>query len=146
MRLLVQVVKEAKVTVNQECTGSIGKGVLVFFGAHVDDKMADTEWLAEKLVNLRIFPDSDGKMNLSLKDVDASALIVSQFTLYGDCSQGRRPSFTSAAPPAVARPMYDHFVSLMKTRLKRVETGIFGEHMDVSLIDDGPLTFLIERN
>lgn len=146
MRLLVQVVKEAKVTVDQEITGAIGRGVLVFFGAHVNDSRADAEWLAEKLANLRVFPDSEGKMNLSLKDVDGSALIVSQFTLYGDCSQGRRPSFTNAAPPAVANPLYEHFVALMKARLKVVETGRFGEYMEVSLVNDGPLTFLIERN
>ena len=144
MRLLVQVVKEASVTVENTTIGKIGRGLLIFFGAHVDDKPETCEWIADKITNLRIFPDENDKMNLSVKDVGASILIVSQFTLYADCSQGRRPSFTDAAPPPRAKELYDKFVATMKSRLSHVETGQFGSYMIVSLINDGPLTFIID--
>ena len=144
MRLLVQVVKEAAVTSNDQSIGKIGRGLLIFFGAHVDDKPDMCDWMADKITNLRIFPDANDKMNLSVKDVGASVLIVSQFTLYADCSQGRRPSFTLAARPTFAQQLYDQFVATMKSRIPHVETGQFGSTMAVSLINDGPLTFMIE--
>ena len=144
MRLLVQLVKSATVTVQDVSVGSIGPGLLIFFGAHVQDSVADSEQLAEKISLLRIFPDSNGKMNLSMVETGASALIVSQFTLYGDCWQGKRPSFGNAAPPALAKELYDSFVSAMKARIKTVETGVFGESMAVSLVNDGPTTFVID--
>ena len=144
MRLLVQVVKEAAVTSSDQTIGKIGRGLLIFFGAHVDDKPETCDWMADKITNLRVFPDSNDKMNLSVKDVSASVLIVSQFTLYADCSQGRRPSFTLAARPTFAQQLYDQFVATMKSRIPHVETGQFGSTMAVSLINDGPLTFMIE--
>lgn len=144
MRLLVQVVKEASVTVDGASTGSIGPGILIFFGAHARDTPPTSEWMAEKVSNLRIMHDSDGKMNLSIKDTGGAVLIVSQFTLYADCSQGRRPSFISAAPPHLAIELYEKFISSMRSRVKTVETGVFGASMNVSLINDGPLTFILD--
>lgn len=144
MRLLVQVVKEAAVTHNDKTAGSIGRGLLILFGAHIQDTLPTSEWMAEKISNLRILPDLDDKMNLSIKDTGGAVLIVSQFTLYADCSQGRRPSFTSAAPPPLAKELYEKFVSAMRARVKTVETGVFGGLMAVSLINDGPMTFIID--
>ena len=144
MRLLIQVVKEAKVTVDNACVGAIHRGVVVFFAATQEDSSVDVEWLADKLVQLRIFPDAKGKMNLSLKETEGAALVVSQFTLYADCSHGRRPSFTQAAAPPFAKELYEQFITAVKARLKTVETGIFGAYMVVSLANDGPVTFLID--
>ncbi len=144
MRLLVQVVKEASVTNNDRTLGIIGRGILILFGAHVDDTPQNCEWMADKISNLRIFPDANAKMNLSIKDTDGEVLIVSQFTLYADCSQGRRPSFTSAAPPPQAKELYEQFIAEMKARVKIVQTGNFGDQMAVSLINDGPLTFILD--
>ena len=143
MRLLIQRVNEAKVTVNGKTIGAIEKGALVLLGIHKSDTLQQIAWLANKLINLRMFTDPQGKMNLSLVDVRGSCLIVSQFTLYGDCSEGRRPSFTDAAPPIVARELYETFVHEVKKALP-VETGEFGADMQVHLINEGPVTFLID--
>ena len=143
MRLLIQRVREARVVVEGKTVGSIQKGALVLFGVHQNDTAAQIPWLANKLVNLRMFMDEQDKMNLSLLDVKGSCLIVSQFTLYADCTEGRRPSFSQAAPPPIAQPLYETFVSEVKKSLL-VETGIFGAEMQVHLINDGPVTLLID--
>jgi len=144
MRALIQVVKEAQVAVNHEIVGSIGKGLLILFGAHSKDTPEKCIWLADKIATLRVFPEASGKMNLSLQDAQGELLIVSQFTLYADCSQGRRPSFTDAAPPPRATELYEKFVAEMRARIPTVKTGKFGAHMEVSLINDGPRTFIID--
>ncbi|SCA62602.1 D-aminoacyl-tRNA deacylase [Chlamydiales bacterium SCGC AG-110-P3] len=144
MRLLVQRVKHASVEVDSEIIGKIEAGVLVFLGVRKGDVDADIAWLANKLVNLRMFRDDNGKMNRSLQDVRGEVLIVSQFTLYSDCSQGRRPDFFAAAEPSVAEAMYHQFVEKVRTLLGKVETGRFGALMQVSLVNDGPVTFIID--
>lgn len=145
MKILVQRVSLAKVEVDNKTVGSIGEGILVFVGITHNDTRAQGTWLANKLVNLRIFEDDQGKINQSLLDRKGSALIISQFTLYGDCNDGRRPSFTQAAPPEIAIPLYEHFVSEVKQGNVEVATGVFGAEMKVSLLNDGPFTLLIER-
>jgi D-aminoacyl-tRNA deacylase len=145
MRLVIQRVNEAKVTVDGKTVGEIGKGALVLFGAHKDDQKQECAWLADKLVNLRFFMDQEEKMNLSLKDTEGSVLIVSQFTLYGNCLEGRRPSFTEAAPPAFATELYELFIAEVKQRVKNVQTGIFGAYMQVHLVNDGPVTLILEK-
>jgi D-tyrosyl-tRNA(Tyr) deacylase len=144
MRIVVQRVKEAQVKVEGQVVGKIGKGVLVFFAVHKEDTPEKTKWLAQKLIHLRLFPDEHDKMNLSLEDVHGEVLIVSQFTLYGNCIEGRRPDFIEAAPPAIARPIYEKFIDDVKKHIPKVETGVFGAYMEVSLINDGPITFLID--
>lgn len=146
MKLLVQRVKNASVTVNQSIVGKIEGGVLVFVGITHTDTKAQVEWLANKLINLRLFEDDQGKLNLSLLDTQRQVLIVSQFTLYGDCSAGRRPSFTEAAPPPVAIPLYEQFIAEVEKSGLSVETGTFGAMMQVSLVNDGPITLMIEKN
>ncbi len=144
MRLLIQRVKHAKVDVDGKTVGAIGPGALVFLGVtHGDDK-SKCDWLASKLVNLRMFGDEQGKMNLSLIDTKGEVLIVSQFTLYGDCSEGRRPSFTAAALPEIAKPLYESFIAEVKKSGLPAATGVFGAYMQVSLVNDGPITFLID--
>ena len=123
---------------------TIGKGVLVLIGIAAGDQIKDADYLADKLVNLRIFPDSEGKMNLSALDMGAELLLVSQFTLYGDCRKGRRPSFDAAAPPDKARKLYEYVVEKVKEKGLVVRTGVFQAHMDVELINDGPVTLLLE--
>lgn len=144
MRLVVQKVSSASVEVEGNVVGKIGKGVLVLLGIHKDDKADDTTWFVNKLVNLRIFEDDQGKMNLSLKDVGGQALVVSQFTLYGNCSNGRRPDFLEAAPGPVAEPIYAKFAKEVGTELGGVQTGIFGAFMNISLVNEGPVTLIIE--
>ncbi len=146
MKLLVQRVTESSVTVEGECVGKIGPGVLVFVGVTHRDTAKEVVWLANKLVHLRIFEDAEGKMNRSLLEAKGSALIVSQFTLYGDCSEGRRPSFTEAARPDLAEPLYEQFIKEVRKEGVPVEAGIFGALMQVSLINDGPITLSIDRN
>jgi D-aminoacyl-tRNA deacylase len=146
MKILIQRVSEASVEVEGNVVGSIDHGVLVLVGITHNDTVSQAAWLANKLVNLRIFEDSQGKINQSLLDKHLSALIVSQFTLYADCNDGRRPSFTQSAPPEVANPLYEVFVNEVSKLGVPVATGIFGAHMKVSLINDGPVTILLERS
>lgn len=144
MRAVIQRVSEARVRVEGSVLGEIGTGLLVLLGVAKPDTAAEAEFLAEKILNLRVFPDETGKMNRSLMDTGGALLVVSQFTLYGDCSRGRRPSFDGAAPAEQARPLYEHFLEVARRRGLRVETGVFQAHMDVSLVNDGPVTFIVE--
>ena len=146
MRAVVQRVNEAKVIVGEKVVGAIGRGLLVFVGVGKSDTERDCEWLAEKVSGLRIFEDEEGKMNLSVKDVGGEVLVVSQFTLYGDCRRGRRPSFTEAAPPEEGRELYEKFINLLEKKGLRVEKGIFRAHMYVHLINDGPVTLLLDSS
>ena len=146
MRAVIQRVKESKVEVKGAIVGHIGAGFLVLLGIGQDDTEEDAGYLAEKILNLRIFPDEKGNMNLSLLDTDLEILVVSQFTLWGDCRKGRRPSFSKAAKPEKAEKLYEFFVTLLKNRGVRVDTGIFQEMMDVHLINDGPVTILLDSS
>jgi D-tyrosyl-tRNA(Tyr) deacylase len=146
MRVVLQRVSEARVTVGGRIVGEIGIGHLLLVGFTEGDSADDSEWMAEKVVGLRVFGDADGKMNRDLQDVGGSLLVVSQFTLYGDTGKGRRPSFVHAAPPETAIPLYERFVELLETRLPgRVATGEFGAMMEISLVNDGPVTLVLER-
>ncbi|MFJ5758142.1 D-aminoacyl-tRNA deacylase [Neobacillus sp. NPDC093182] len=144
MRVVVQRSKKAKVTVNEEITGQISKGLVLLVGVTHQDTEEDAAFLADKIANLRIFEDDGGKMNLSLLDVDGEILSVSQFTLYGDCRKGRRPNFMEAARPEQANQLYERFNGLLREKGIKVETGIFGAMMDVELINDGPVTLIVE--
>ncbi|WP_026563466.1 D-aminoacyl-tRNA deacylase [Bacillus sp. UNC41MFS5] len=144
MRVVVQRSKNASVTVAGEVTGQITKGLVLLVGITHEDKEEDAAYLADKIANLRIFEDEDGKMNFSLMDVGGEILSVSQFTLYGDCRKGRRPNFMDAARPEQAVELYEVFNGLLREKGIRVETGIFGAMMDVELINDGPVTLIIE--
>jgi len=148
MRALLQRVTEARVVINHAIdhavAGEIGAGLLVFLGVSKLDTAADAEFLAQKVLNLRIFHDEDGKMNRSVLDTGGDLLVVSQFTLYGDCRKGRRPSFDDAAPAEQALALYEHFVAIARRGNLRVETGVFQADMAVSLVNDGPVTLLVE--
>lgn len=144
MRAVVQRVSRAKVTVAGEVTGEIGLGLMVLLGVADDDKQEDAAYLAEKLVGLRIFPDEEGKMNRSLVEAGGAMLVVSQFTLFGDCRKGRRPSFIKAARPEQAVELYKAFVAEVRGRGISVATGRFQAHMDVELVNDGPVTVLVD--
>lgn len=144
MRAVLQRVSRAKVTVGAEVTGEIAAGWLVLLGVAPGDGHTEVAWLADKVANLRAFADLDGKMNLSVQEVGGSVLVVSQFTLYGDCQKGRRPGFTGAAPPAVAEPLYEAFVTALRALGVPVATGRFAADMQVELINDGPVTFVID--
>lgn len=146
MRAVVQKVTSSKVTVDDEVVGKISSGLLVLLGVTHEDTSKDVDYMVEKITNLRIFEDSEGKMNLSLKDVGGEILAVSQFTLYGDCRRGRRPSFSDAARPEVANPLYEEFVEKVRNQGINVETGKFREHMIVDLTNDGPVTMLLESS
>jgi len=145
MRILVQRVKEAKVLVNGQIIGQIGKGILVFLGIARGDNITQAEWLVKKVCSLRIFADKNSEFNLSLKEIGGEILVVSQFTLYGDCRKGRRPSFDQAAPPPEALLLYESFIKLLKQQGIKVATGKFGALMQVHLINDGPVTLILER-
>ncbi len=145
MRIVLQRVSQSKVTVDGEITGQIGQGLVLLIGITKGDDESTLKWMADKCANLRIFEDDQGKMNLSLLDVKGEILAISQFTLYGNCQKGRRPSFIEAAPPEIAEPLYLRFVELLKTHRVIVETGIFGAHMDVEIHNDGPVTLVLER-
>lgn len=146
MRAVIQRVSHAKVTVNGEITGQIGPGLLVLLGVATPDTQADADYLAEKIIGLRIFEDSDGKMNLSVADTAGAVLVVSQFTLYGDVRRGKRPSFDAAAPPQPARELYEYFVTKIRAAGLRCETGRFQEMMQVELINEGPVTILLDSS
>jgi D-tyrosyl-tRNA(Tyr) deacylase len=144
MRAVVQRVSRARVTVAAEVVGEIGRGLLVLLGVTHDDTPERARWLADKVVGLRIFADAEDKMNLGVADVNGGVLVVSQFTLYGDCSKGRRPSFIGAANPDVAVPLYEEFINAVKAQGVPVATGRFGAMMDVELVNDGPVTLIID--
>jgi len=144
VRAVVQRVHESSVTVDGRVTGRIGKGLLVLLGVCETDNEPDADYLAEKIVGLRCFADDASKFNLSLRDVGGSVLAVSQFTLFGDCRKGKRPSFTEAARPKRAVPLYERFVANVREAGIEVQTGEFGAHMDVQLINDGPVTLLLD--
>ena len=144
MRAVVQRVTRASVTVEGEIVGEIGNGLVVLLGVARDDTREDADYLAAKIVALRIFDDADGRMNVSIKDGDGGLLIVSQFTLYGDVRRGLRPSWSDAAAPEVAEPLYDYFVDTSRKLLARVETGSFRKTMQVELVNDGPVTILLD--
>ncbi|WP_434797560.1 D-aminoacyl-tRNA deacylase [Terrisporobacter vanillatitrophus] len=144
MRAVVQKVSASKVTVDEEVVGQINQGLMVLLGVTHDDTSKDVDYMVDKIINLRIFEDEEGKMNLSLKDVGGEVLAVSQFTLYGDARRGRRPSFSDAARPEVANPLYEEFVEKVKNQGINVGTGKFGAHMMVDLTNDGPVTILLE--
>jgi D-tyrosyl-tRNA(Tyr) deacylase len=144
VKVVVQRVSEARVTVEDQVTGEIGQGLLLLVGIGQDDGAADLVWMADKLAGLRIFEDAEGKMNLSVTEVGAAVLSVSQFTLYGDCRKGRRPNFMGAARPETAEAYYDQFNQLLRERGVPVETGRFGAMMDVALVNDGPVTLIVD--
>ena len=144
MRAVVQRVREASVTVDGAVTGSIGKGYLVLLGVGEGDTKADADRIVKKLVNLRIFPDENDKINLSIQNVEGSLLVVSQFTLYADCRHGNRPSFTQAAKPDLAEELYEYFMEKCRETIPVVSHGVFGSHMEVRLWNDGPFTVILE--
>lgn len=144
MKALLQRVTSSSVSASGSVVGSIGKGITVFIGVVGDDTQEDIDWLAEKIVNLRIFDDEDGKMNLSVKDVDGEMLIVSQFTLCGDCRKGRRPSWSEAARPEFANEMYEKFIKAVEKEGVRTAHGIFQAYMSVEIQNDGPVTLMID--
>ena len=145
MRVVLQRASRAAVRVDGQTVGAIGRGFVVLAGFAPGDTDATVQWMAEKVVGLRVFGDAEGKMNLALADVGGQLLVVSQFTLYGDTQKGRRPSFIGAALPNVAEPLYERFVALLRGLGVKVETGRFGAMMDVELVNDGPVTLVIER-
>jgi D-tyrosyl-tRNA(Tyr) deacylase len=144
MRAVLQRVSRATVSVEEEVVGEIGAGLLVLLGVGANDTLADADYLAEKIIGLRIFEDADGKMNLPVADVDGAILVVSQFTLYGDTRRGKRPSFDAAAPPEKARELYEYFVEKIRADGLRCETGRFQAAMQVELVNDGPVTILLD--
>jgi D-tyrosyl-tRNA(Tyr) deacylase len=144
MRAVLQRVTQARVLIDQEVAGAIGPGLLVLLGVAPSDTPEQAHWLADKIVGLRIFNDEDGKMNRSVADVGGSVLVVSQFTLYGDCRKGRRPSFIDAAPPEIAIPLYEGFVDAVRALGIATATGRFGAMMQVELVNDGPVTLIVD--
>lgn len=144
MRMVCQRVLEANVTVNNQTVGSIGKGLLIYLGVGKGDTIDDAQFMADKIVNLRIFADQAGKMNLSVQDVAGAILLISNFTLHGDCRKGRRPGFDAAAEPALAEQLYEKVAGLIGAQGVPVEKGIFGEYMHVASINDGPVTFMLD--
>ncbi len=144
MRVVVQRVRNASVTVDGEVTGKIDNGILAYVGFDIDDDKTDINWVANKLPNLRIFNDSDNKMNLSVVELNYGILVISQFTLLGSCKKGRRPSFDRAAKPEIAKKMYDEFIDTLKDSDIDIQTGVFQAHMDVKYVNDGPITIIID--
>ncbi len=144
MRAVIQRVRQASVTVDKEIIGKIGTGFLVLLGVGENDTESDANWIAARIEGLRVFEDADGRMNLSLAEVGGSVLVVSQFTLYGDCRKGRRPSFVDAARPEKANALYESVVAELRGKGLAVETGRFQTHMDVELLNDGPVTLLLD--
>ena len=146
MRAVVQKVSSSKVTVDGEITGQINEGLLVLLGVTHEDTSKDVDYMIDKTLNLRIFEDEDGKMNLSLKDIGGELLVVSQFTLYGDCRKGRRPSFSEAAKPEFANELYEEYVAKAKAQGIKVGTGRFRTHMVVDITNEGPVTMLLDSS
>ncbi|MBA1336817.1 MAG: D-aminoacyl-tRNA deacylase [Firmicutes bacterium] len=146
MRAVVQRVTTGRVVVDGKIVGQIGKGFVVLLGVGNNDGKEDVEYMAEKICNLRVFEDGEGKMNLSIKEVGGELLVVSQFTLYGDCRKGRRPGFTDAAPPQKADALYRDFVDYCISKGIKTETGVFQAHMEVELTNDGPVTLLLDSS
>ncbi len=144
MKAILQRVRHASVEIDKQVVGSIGNGLLVFLGIGGEDTIQDIQWMVDKIVNLRVFEKERGRMNESLIDVNGEVLVVSQFTLYGDCSKGRRPSFSGAMPAVEAKKMFDIFLEKIRERIQRVENGVFQAYMDVNLINDGPVTLIID--
>jgi D-aminoacyl-tRNA deacylase len=144
MRIVCQRALEAQVEVNGRCVGKIDRGLLVFLGVGKADTQKDAEYIAEKLVNLRIFADEAGKMNRSVRDIGGGILLISNFTLHGDCRKGRRPGFDAAAEPGLAEQLYEQAITLIGRQGVHVEKGIFGEYMQVTSVNDGPVTFLLD--
>lgn len=144
MRVVVQRVKHSSVAVDANIVGKINEGLLILLGIKNGDTQKDVTWLANKVVSLRIFEDENGKMNKELKEINGSILLISQFTLYGDCVKGKRPSFIEAAKPEIAIPLYEKFIDTLKNQGINVETGIFGADMKVDLLNDGPVTLVID--
>lgn len=144
MKIVIQRVKEARVTVDDSTSGAIRTGLLVFLGVNKSDVLADADYLVDKVLGLRVFPDEAGKMNRNVAEAGGALLIVSQFTLYADCRRGRRPSFDMAAPPEQALSLYNYFVESARKGPVPVETGVFQAHMEVQLVNDGPVTIQIE--
>jgi D-tyrosyl-tRNA(Tyr) deacylase len=144
MRAVVQRVARARVTIEGRIAGEIGRGLLILLGVTHDDTAERAVWLAEKIAGLRVFSDDDGKMNRDVTEAGGGALIVSQFTLYGDCRKGRRPSFIDAAPPPIAIPLYEAFINAVKAQGVPVATGQFGADMQVELVNDGPVTLVVD--
>lgn len=145
MRLVIQRVSKAKVEVDKKVIGEIKQGFLVLIGVGPEDTTQNADYLVEKLCNLRVFSDENDKMNLSIKDINGELLVVSQFTLYADCQKGNRPSFSNAAKPEKANELYKYFVTKCKEKIKKVETGEFGADMKVELLNDGPVTIILEK-
>ncbi|MCR4880635.1 MAG: D-tyrosyl-tRNA(Tyr) deacylase [bacterium] len=145
MKVLIQRVKNASVTINNELFSSTNKGLLLFLGVEKKDTIQEADWLVDKTLKLRIFEDENEKMNLSVQDVGGEIMVVSQFTLAGDCKKGTRPSFDNAKAPSEANELYEYFVSKLKKSGLNVQTGVFGAMMDISLINDGPVTFMLEK-
>ncbi|MEB1808054.1 MAG: D-tyrosyl-tRNA(Tyr) deacylase [Bacillaceae bacterium] len=144
MKVVLQRVSEASVKVNEEIVGKIGSGLMLLVGITHEDTIEDVKYLTDKIVNLRIFEDGEGKLNLSLLDVGGQILSISQFTLYGDCRKGRRPNFMGAARPDAAEPLYETFNEQLRQKGVQVETGVFGAMMDVQLINHGPVTLILD--
>ena len=144
MRAVIQRVSRASVRINENTTGQIGHGLVVLLGIRSEDTTRDLQWLADKIVHLRIFDDDEGKMNRSLADIDGEMLIVSQFTIFGDCRKGRRPGYSNAAPPEIAEPLYQQFIEAVASQQISVATGTFRAAMEVELVNDGPVTLLLD--
>ncbi|MDO4618820.1 MAG: D-aminoacyl-tRNA deacylase [Clostridia bacterium] len=144
MRIVIQRVSNAQVTVDNEIVGKIGEGILVLLGVADGDTDADIKYLADKAMGLRIFRDENDKMNLSVRDIGGEVLVVSQFTLYGDCKKGKRPSFDKAGKPDFAEEMYEKFLAYVKKEMGKVEKGVFGADMKVELLNNGPVTLIID--
>jgi len=145
LRLVIQRVLKAEVQVNPSVISQINQGLLVFLGIHKDDTLDPIDYLIEKMIHLRLFEDDQDKMNHSVKDIDGEVLIVSQFTLYADCTKGRRPSFVDAAKPDIAHKIYDEFVKRLKLAYPKTSQGEFGADMKITLINDGPVTMIVEK-
>lgn len=145
MKLVIQRVKEASVTVDDNVIGKINKGFLVLIGVTHSDTKENVDYLVKKMCKLRIFEDENNKMNLSIKDIDGELLLVSQFTLYADCTSGNRPSFISSAKPEIANELYEYFIQKAREEIHKVETGKFGADMKVNLLNDGPVTIILEK-